>query len=107
MFRCQITGKMSRHGDPRTGSFGYIDDKNGEDTHAPEKEHRIVVQTRERIYKKRVFNEEKRVYEDVEVGKGWEIVREIRATQEGFDLWNSWTPEQRAVWVKARFGAES
>lgn len=107
MFRCAITGKLSRHGDPRSGEWFHISDlegKAGEGGKAPEKEHRIVVERREREYKRRVFNEEKRVYEDVVVGHGWEIVREVVCTEEGERLWNSWTPEQRAAWADATRG---
>ena len=111
MFRDEITGKLSRRGDPRTGEWMVVDEvgntiKSGESVHAPEKEHRIVVEKRDRIYMRRVFNEEKRVYEDVEVGRGFEIVREIRCTEEGERLWNSWTPEQRGMWVDATRGAK-
>ena len=35
--------------------------------------------------------------------QGTEIVREVNATEEGERLWNSWTDEQRAAWVKIRF----
>ena len=106
MFRCQITGKMSRRGDPRIGPFTYIDEKSGEDTHSSEKVHRIVVETREKLYKRRVFNETTRQPEEIEVGRGHEIVREINASQEGFDLWSSWSPAQQDVWVKAKFGGK-
>lgn len=101
MFICQVTGKRSRQGDPRTGELYHIDtEKTREDTRGSEKLNRIVVETRERIYTKRVKNEETGKWEDVEVGRGWEIVREINATQEGLDLWNSWTPEERAIFLE-------
>lgn len=102
MYRCQITGKLSRRGDPRTGELYHITDteKVKDDTRGSEKLNRIVVETRERIYTKRVKNEETGKWEDVEVGRGWEIVREINATQEGLDLWNSWTPEERAIFLE-------
>lgn len=95
MFRCELTGKLSRRGLP------YVDEDHPGT--ASEKPHRIVVETRDRVYMRKIFNEERRQYEDVEVGRGWEIVREINVSQEGFDMWNSWSPEQRATWVKARF----
>lgn len=103
MFVCAITGKMSRHGDPRTGELAYISevDKVISDTKAPEKPSKIVVESRERIYTKRFFNEETREIEVVEVGRGWEIVREITVSEEGLRLWNSWTPEQRDLWVRS------
>lgn len=61
MFRCQVTGKMSKPG---------------------EKCHKIVTERRERLYKR-----------DGEViARGWEIVREINATDEGLALWNKNQP---------------
>jgi len=100
MFRCQITNKLSYQGDPRIGSFTYIDEKMGEDTHASEKVHKIVVKTREKIYYKKVKNEETLRWEDVEAGRGTEIVREISCTQEGANLWASWSDDERALWLK-------
>lgn len=79
MFICQITGKQSK---PNVGS------------------HKITVQTRDRIYYKRVKNEETNKWEDVEIGRGWEIVREVSASQEGVELWNSWSPEERAIFLQ-------
>lgn len=61
MFRCQVTGKMSQPGD---------------------KCNKIVVERRERLYKR-----------DGEViARGWEVVREINATDEGLALWNKNQP---------------
>lgn len=101
MFICQVTGKQSRQGDPRIGELYHIDsEKVREDTRGSEKLNKIVVQTRERIYTRRVKNEETGKWEDVEIGRGWEIVREINASQEGLDLWNSWTPEERAIFLE-------
>lgn len=106
MFICAITGKMSRHGDPRIGEWGYINESGGNDDgiRAPEKVHFIVVETRQKVYKQRVFNEMLRQSEEIEVGHGFETVREIQASQEGFDLWNSWTADQQAAWVKNKYG---
>lgn len=95
MYICQVTGKYSRQGRP-----GPLD-KEGYPTQIPgEKLNKIVVATRERIYTRRVKNEETGRWEDVEIGRGWEIVREINASDEGLALWNSWTPEERAEFVK-------
>lgn len=101
MYRCEITGKLSRRGDPRIGELYHIDaEKTREDMHGSEKLNRIVVQTRERIYTKWVKNEETGKREEVEIGRGWEIVREINASDEGLALWNSWTPEERQYFVE-------
>lgn len=101
MFKCQITGKQSRQGDPRIGELYYVGEvKTEEGIRAPEKLNRIVVETRERIYTKWVKNEETNKYEEVEAGRGWEIVREINASAEGLALWESWTPDERAVFLK-------
>ena len=100
MFRCAITNKLSRQGDPRIGAYYYIDEKVGEDTHSSEKIHRITVKTREKIYTRKIKNEETNKWEDVEVGRGWEIAREVIASQEGANLWASWSDDQRAAWLK-------
>ncbi len=68
MYKCEVTNKFSKPG---------------------ELLNRIVVETRERIYFKEVLNEETRRMETVEVGRGWEIVKEIRATDEGVKIWNA------------------
>lgn len=102
MFICQVTGKQSRRGDPRIGELYHITDseKGRDDTHGPEKLNKIVVATRERTYYKWVKNEETNKWEEVEAGHGWEIVREINASEEGLALWNSWSPEERAIFLK-------
>ncbi len=102
MFICQVTGKLSRRGDPRIGELAVISETGNkvEDTRGSEKLNRIVVATRERTYYKWVKNEETNKWEEVECGHGWEIVREINASQEGLDLWNGWTPEEREDFLK-------
>jgi hypothetical protein len=67
MFFCAITGKLSKPG---------------------EKCQKIVVESRERVYTRKVRNEETGRWEDVEVGRGWEIVKEVSATEEGVRAWN-------------------
>jgi hypothetical protein len=62
--------------------------------------HRIVVQTREKVYSRKIKNEETLRWEDVEVGRGFEVARELIACQEGYDLWQSWSDDQRAAWLK-------
>lgn len=95
MYICQVTGKYSRQGKPGPT------DKEGHTTNIPgEKLNKIVVATRERVYYKWVKNEETNKWEEVECGRGWEIVREINASDEGLALWNSWTPEERTEFVK-------
>lgn len=94
MYICQITGNQSKHG---------------------EKLNKVVVQTRERVYTRWVRNDDKsegidrtlvvnesadRKWLEVFVAKGWEIVRELNASQEGADLWASWTPEEREMFLK-------
>lgn len=95
MYKCEITGKFSRQGRP-----GPLD-KEGYPTQIPgEKLNKIVVATRERIYTKRVKNEETRQWEEIEIGRGWEIVREVNASDEGLAIWNTWTPEERQAFVE-------
>ena len=95
MYRCQITNKFSRQGRP-----GPLD-KDGNPTSIPgEKLNRIVVQKRDRVYMADVRNEETGEWENVEIGKGWEIVKEISASDEGLALWNSWNAKERANFLK-------
>jgi hypothetical protein len=79
MFRCEVTGKMSKSG---------------------EKLHKVVVATRNREYKEWVYNEDTRRSEELVVGHGWEIVRELNASEEGEATWNAMTPDAQAAWVK-------
>lgn len=80
MFYCQITGRLSKQG---------------------EKLNKVVVETRERVYTKRVRNEETREWETVEIGRGWEIVRELNASDAGVQEWNDMTDEDRQAFLSA------
>jgi len=80
MFYCQITGKLSKPG---------------------EKLNKVVVATRERVYTKRVRNEDTREWETVEIGRGWEIVRELNASTEGVAEWDAMSPEDREAFLQA------
>jgi hypothetical protein len=79
MFYCQVTGRLSKRG---------------------EKVNKIVVATRDRIYYKKIRNEETNKWEDVEIGRGTEIVKEINASQEGLDIFDAMSPEDRALFCK-------
>lgn len=95
MYICQVTGKYSRQGKP-----GAVD-KEGHVTSIPgEKLNKITIATRERVYTRWVKNEETHKYEEVEAGRGWEIVREISASDEGLALWNGWNEDERAAFLK-------
>lgn len=76
MYICQVTGKVSAAG---------------------EKLNRIVVQTRPRTYTRMERDPETGRLEEVDIGRGFEIVREIRATAEGVAEWESMTETQRAL----------
>jgi hypothetical protein len=76
MYRCQITGRQSRD---------------------LEKLNKIVAVTRQRQYKH--FDRET---EEDWFSHGTEIVLELNANEEGLRLWNGWTEEQRALWLKER-----
>jgi hypothetical protein len=75
MFVCQISGKLSKPG---------------------EKVNKIIVKTRERFYTARFYNEDIGQVEDVQVGHGWEIVKEVNATAQGLKEWNEMTETQRS-----------
>lgn len=66
MFRCAITKKMSKPG---------------------EKANKIVTATRDRIYYGWFRNEETGEVEHLEIGRGFEIVSEVNATDEGMRVW--------------------
>jgi hypothetical protein len=76
MFMCQVTGRMSKPG---------------------EKMNRITVAKRERTYSRKEKNEDTGRWEDVEIGHGWEIVRQIVATDEGVAEWDSMSDAQRKL----------
>jgi len=80
MYKCSLTGKTTKLG---------------------EKLNKVVVESREKVYSKKVFNEETRQVETLQIGTGWEIVKEIQVSEEGLNLWNSWSPEQKAAWKKS------
>jgi hypothetical protein len=96
MYKCQVTGKQSRHGDPRIGELTYIEENKSDDgIHAPEKLNRIVVETRTVEYK----------HWDAEAEEQWfsygtEIVREINASDEGLAIWTALSAEEREEFVK-------
>ena len=67
MYRCYVTGKMSKPG---------------------EKVNKLVIKTRPRTYWGSFQNEETGNVETVEIGHGSEIVREVNVTDEGMRMWN-------------------
>jgi hypothetical protein len=79
MYRCQITGKNSKPGEPLN---------------------KVVAATRPREYIRKVKNDETLAWEDKVVGRGSEIVRELDLTQEGLALWDSWTPAERQAFLE-------
>jgi hypothetical protein len=74
MYKCQITGKMSKPG---------------------EKLNRVVVATRAVEYK-----HWDREAEEEWFSHGTEIVKEVNASDEGAALWEKLTSEERAEFVK-------
>ena len=78
MFKCQITGKLSK---------------------PSEKVTKLVVATRERAYTRWVRDEDTNQWSEEFVARGWEIVKELSACAEGAAIWNVWTPEQRTAFL--------
>ena len=66
MFKCDITGKVTKLG---------------------EKCNKITTHRREKVYTHSEWVDGH--LETYEVGKGWEIVKEIKASDEGLAIWNS------------------
>ena len=79
MFKCAITRRQSRPGD---------------------KLHKVVVEKRDKIYTALVKNEETFQMEVVEVGRGWEIVREINVSESGLAEWNTWSSEKQRAFTE-------
>jgi hypothetical protein len=79
MFYCQVLNKLSKPG---------------------VKPVRLVIATRNKTYTKWVRNEESKVWEEIEAGRGTEIVKEINASEEGVALYQSWTPEEKEAFAK-------
>jgi len=74
MFVCQITGQISERGEALN---------------------RIVVAKRERIYYEDYFNDETREWEQIEIGRGWEVVKEVNASADGLSAWNALSDDER------------
>jgi hypothetical protein len=80
MFYCEVTGLLSKPN---------------------EKPSKVVIEKRDRVYTRRVKNEETREWETIEVGRGWEIVKELNASAAGVQEWASMTPDQQADFLAA------
>lgn len=74
MYKCQITGRNSREN---------------------EKLNKIIVLTRVQTYEH--WDEEA---EEKWFSSGTEIVRELNAIPDGVNLWNSWSEDERAAFLK-------
>jgi len=81
MYRCEITNKVSEPGDPLN---------------------KIVALTRPKTYFRWIKNEENNRWEEVEVGHGSEVVRELSLSAEGLQLWHSWSDVDRELFLKAK-----
>lgn len=79
MFRCGITGKLSQLG---------------------EAQHKITMEKRDKDYSAWRENDDED-WEFVKVSSGWEIAREVSATEEGLKLWESWSPSQQEAFIKS------
>lgn len=77
MYKCQITKRVSRPG---------------------EKCNKVVVQTREKTYYQKVWEEGQLV--DLEIGKGFETVKEISVSSSGLEIWNNWSDEERRSFLR-------
>lgn len=78
MFICQVTKKCSEAG---------------------EKSCKITVLSRDKVYKEWRINEELRRMEEVVVGYGKEIVRELTASEEGVQVWNEMSEPERSKFL--------
>lgn len=71
MYRCQITNRFSERG---------------------AKLNKVVTQIAMRTYHAMVRDEETRRMIKIEIGRGFEIVKEINASDEGVRIWNEKNP---------------
>lgn len=79
MFKCGILGKMSELG---------------------EAQHKVVISKRSKEYSAwRENDDEEWIF--VKVSEGWEIEKELSATEEGLKLWESWSPSQQENFAKS------
>ena len=79
MFICQVTGKVSQVG---------------------EKMNRIVAKTRPRVYTRKERDSDTGEWVETLVGRGFEIIQELRATEEGLVEWQNMTDAQREEHLK-------
>jgi hypothetical protein len=79
MYHCEITGKLSKLGEPL---------------------HKVVIATRSRTYTKWVRDEETNKWTEVVVSKGFETVKELLCTADGEAEWNAWDNDQRWLFIK-------
>lgn len=82
MYRCMITNRLSRLGEPL---------------------HRVVLAVRKKDYFKWIKNEDTFEWEQVKVASGTEIVAEVNANADGEATWNSWEPDARWLFVKTYY----
>lgn len=79
MFFCMFTKKFSAPG---------------------EAQHKVIISKRPKEYSAwRENDDEEWIF--VKVSSGWEIEKELPATEEGLKLWESWSPEQQAIFSKS------
>lgn len=62
MFKCAITGKITKAG---------------------EKQYKLTTKTKPKVYYKTVLDEKTREEKVIEIGRGFEIVKEISVSEEG------------------------
>jgi|GEM_PF-2917850 len=80
MFKCFITQKMSKPG---------------------EKTNKVILETRQKVYYGWRLNEETEKYEKVEIGKGWEIVKEVSVSDEGLKIWKEAQHDDESLQVSS------
>lgn len=84
MYKCMVTNRNSRLG---------------------EKMNRIVVETRQKTYTQKIWEDGELV--EIEIGRGFEIVKEISATDAGLNLWRSWSDDEKAAFLSQKLGLRS
>lgn len=80
MYKCEVYGTNSKPG---------------------EKLNLVTIKTREKVYTRKYRDEMTGKIEEVEVGRGFEIVKEIKMGTEALALWNSIPLADRPAYVKS------
>ena len=73
----------------------FYDEVLGRMSRAGAKMVKVVAEKRKKTYFRKTRNIETGEVEDVVIGKGWEVVRELKTSEEGEKIWKAIHPEAK------------